>query len=185
MRKAIFLDRDGVINRDLTPYVTSASLFNPFPWAVEALTLLNNAQFDIYVVSNQQGVALGYLDEAELAKMDAKLQEMLAPYGFQIKKMYYCLARDEDNHPWRKPGCGMIVAAGEEFGFDPRGCFLIGDKDTDLMAAAAAGCRPLLVLSGVTSQSEVPSLPVQPEAVFPTLLEAAQWVAGANRLPPA
>jgi D-glycero-D-manno-heptose 1,7-bisphosphate phosphatase len=176
VRKPIFLDRDGVLNRDITPYVTTVDAFEIFPWTVHALSILDQAGYDIFVVSNQQGVGKGLLQIAELEKMNEKLQSQLRPLGFEIKKFYYCFALDSENDPWRKPGCGMLTAAGEEFGFDTQGCFMIGDKDTDLIAGAAAGCRPLLVLSGVTSADEIDRLEVKPEAVFPTLLEAAEHV---------
>jgi len=97
------------------------------------------------------------------------------PYGFEIKKFYYCTAHDGQQHPWRKPNPGMILAAAEEFDFDPAGCFLIGDWWKDMSAARGAGCRPLLVMSGVCKGEEYKSWPDQPEAVFPSLIEAAEY----------
>jgi D-glycero-D-manno-heptose 1,7-bisphosphate phosphatase len=177
VRKPIFLDRDGVLNVDVSPYVSRLELFQVFPWTVDSLVKLDRAGYDIYVVSNQQGVALGITPEEELGKMNEHMQAMLRPHGFEIKKFYYCLARDEENHPWRKPNCGMLTSAGEEFGFDPAGAFMIGDKDTDLIAGASAGCRPLLLLSGVTPDTgDWEHWDVKPEAVFPTLAEAADYV---------
>lgn len=176
MRRPIFLDRDGVLNRDLSPYVRTAEEFEVFPWTVDALVRLDRAGFDIYVVSNQQGVSKGITRPEELAKMDGKIQSMLRPHGFQIKKIYYCTALDTENHPSRKPGSGMLLAAAEEFGFDPRGSFIIGDKQTDLMAGVAVGCRPLFVLSGVAEDKDWKSFACQPEAVFPTLAEAVDYV---------
>jgi D-glycero-D-manno-heptose 1,7-bisphosphate phosphatase len=175
-RRPIFLDRDGVLNRDITPYVSSLEEFEVFPWTVEALATLDRAGFDIYVVSNQQGVALGITPEAELDKMDAYLQGLLQPHGFQIKKFYYCKALRNEDHTWRKPAPGMVIAARDEFGLNLEGAFLIGDKDTDIECGRRAELRPLLVLSGVTAPGDELGWECPPEAVFPTLAEAAHYV---------
>ncbi|HVT14029.1 MAG TPA: HAD family hydrolase [Fimbriimonadaceae bacterium] len=176
-RRPLFLDRDGVLNRDMKPYITTAEELELFPWTLDALTLLNAAGFEFYVVSNQQGVAKGFISPLELEKQTEKIENALASRNLKIKRFYYCTALAEDNHPWRKPGDGMIQAAREEFGIDPAGAFLIGDRWSDIEAAARAGCRPLLVLSGGTDKGEWAEWKHQPEEVFPTLLEAAHWIA--------
>jgi D-glycero-D-manno-heptose 1,7-bisphosphate phosphatase len=175
-RKPLFLDRDGVLNVDVAPYVSRVEEFEVFPWTVEALTLLDRAGYDLYVISNQQGVALGITPLEELEKMNARIQAMLAPNGFQIRKFYYCTALKGEAHDWRKPAPGMILAARDEFGLELEGAFMIGDKDTDIECAQRAGVRPLLVLSGVTSPGEQEGWDCRPEEFFPTLLEAARWI---------
>lgn len=178
MGKPIFLDRDGVLNRDIAPYLSSLDDLVIFPWTPSALKRLHDAGFDMYVVSNQQGVALGITPPEELEKITAAIQDSVRPLGFQIKKFYYCTAHDGEEHPWRKPNPGMILAAGEEFGFDPTGAFLIGDWWKDMSAARAARCRPLLVKSGVCCGDEWRNWPHHPEAVFATLAEAVEFVIG-------
>ncbi len=175
-RRPLFLDRDGVLNRDLKPYITTAEELEVFPWTVEALTLLDQAGFDFYVVSNQQGVGKGLISPLELERQTEKIERHLADAGLSIKRFYYCTAISDEGHPWRKPEPGMIEAAREEFGIDPNGAFLIGDRWSDIEAGARAGCRPLLVLTGGTDRGEWEEWTHQPERVFPTLLEAAQWV---------
>lgn len=174
-RKHIFLDRDGVLNADVAPYVTRPEQLQIFPWTAQALKSLHDAGFDMYVVSNQQGVALGLTSPEVLDYITEALQSSVRPFGFEIKKFYYCTAHDGQEHPWRKPRPGMIRAAAEEFGFDPKGCFMIGDWWKDMSAARAAGCRPLLVLSGVCKGDEYLKWLDQPEQVFPTLAEAAEF----------
>lgn len=176
IRKPIFLDRDGVLNVDVSPYVTHLEKLEIFPYTVEALRLLNDAGFDLYVVSNQQGVALGLTPIEEIAKIDAAIQAALAPHGFSIKKFYYCFAHDEENDPCRKPHPGMLLRAREEFGVTLEGAFFVGDKDTDMECGRAVGCRPLLVLSGVTSREEAKALDPQPEGIFDHLLAAVHYV---------
>ncbi|MCB8932743.1 MAG: HAD family hydrolase [Fimbriimonadaceae bacterium] len=176
MRRPIFLDRDGVLNVDITPYVTHLEKLELFPYTVEALRRLHGAGYDLYVVSNQQGVALGLTPIEEVAKIDAAIQAALAPHGFQIRKFYYCYSHDEANDPCRKPGPGMLLKAREEFGLTLEGAFFVGDKDTDMECGRAVGCRPLLVLSGVTSPEAAAELSPQPEGTFETLLEAVEYV---------
>ncbi|MFI5387176.1 MAG: D-glycero-alpha-D-manno-heptose-1,7-bisphosphate 7-phosphatase [Fimbriimonadales bacterium] len=176
-RRPLFLDRDGVLNRDLKPYITTAEQLELFPWTVDALQILADAGFEFYVVSNQQGVGKGLISPLELERQTEKIAGLLEARGLAIKRFYYCTATAEENHAWRKPNSGMIGAAQEEFGVDPRGAFLIGDRWSDIEAAARAGCRPLLVLSGGTDEGEWLKWKHAPEQVFPTLLEAAEWIA--------
>ena len=175
-RKPIFLDRDGVINVDVSPYVCHVDQLELFPWTVEALRMLDRAGYDIYVISNQQGIALGLTPPEQLELITARIQAALEPEGFQIRKFYYCTAHDGESHPWRKPAPGMILAARDEFGLDLDGSFMIGDKDTDMECGIRAGCRPLLVMTGVTAEHEVRDFPHPPERVFANLHEAVVWV---------
>jgi D-glycero-D-manno-heptose 1,7-bisphosphate phosphatase len=176
MRKPLFLDRDGVLNVDVSPYLARLDQLQIFPWTVRTLVRLYEAGYDLYVISNQQGVALGITSPEELTNITNALKESVRPHGVEFKKFFYCTAHDGEQHPWRKPNPGMILAAAEEFGFDPTGAFLIGDWWKDMAAARAAGCRPLLVPSGVCKGDEWQSWGAQPEAVFPTLVEAADYV---------
>ncbi len=177
MKKPIFLDRDGVLNEDIAPYLARPDQLRIFPWTVDALTMLDAAGYELYVISNQQGVALGITKPEDLEAITELIQAVIRPHGFQIRKFYYCTSHDRDQHPWRKPSPGMVLAAAEEFGFDPTGAFLIGDKWTDMECGARAGCRPLLVQSGVTAvDSPSSGWKFPPEQVFPTLLEAVEWV---------
>ncbi|MEQ1823126.1 MAG: HAD family hydrolase [Fimbriimonadaceae bacterium] len=176
-RKPLFLDRDGVLNEDIKPYVSHRSKLKLFPYTVEALCLLNQAGYDLYVISNQQGVSLGITPQRELEAMVEMIQSPLRESGFEIRRFYHCTARDSDNHPWRKPSPGMILSASEEFDFDPTGAFVIGDKWSDIEAGARAGCRGLLVKTGVTEDDSYKQWKYPPEQVFENLLEAAQWVA--------
>jgi D-glycero-D-manno-heptose 1,7-bisphosphate phosphatase len=183
--KPIFLDRDGVINVDLTPYVSSAEDLELFPWTVEALVKLDRAGYDIYVISNQQGVALGVTPPEALDAINEKIQKAVEPYGFQIKKFYYCTAHDSENDPCRKPAPGMILKARDEFGLELSGAYFVGDKDSDMECGLRAGCLPLLVLSGVAGHGDWHDWPHQPYKVFKNLLEAAEFasLAGDDVIP--
>ena len=99
-RKPIFLDRDGVINEDINPYVLHENQLMLFPWAIQSLKMLHDAGFDIYIISNQQGVAKGMMSESDLDKISQKIQNLLHPHGFQIAKFYYATAHASENHHW-------------------------------------------------------------------------------------
>jgi D-glycero-D-manno-heptose 1,7-bisphosphate phosphatase len=176
MRRPIFLDRDGVINVDISPYVSKVEDLKLFPWTVDAMRRLNEAGFDIYVISNQQGVAKGITKPEDLELITEAIQDALRPHGFEVRKFYYCTWHKSDNHSWRKPRPGMILAAIEEYSLDVGGAFMIGDKWSDVEAGARAGCRPLLVLSGVTAKDEWQSWAVKPEAAFENLSDAVDYV---------
>ena len=176
VRKPIFLDRDGVINEDINPYVLHESQLTIFPWALPSLKMLHDAGFDIYIISNQQGIAKGMMSESDLDKISQKIQNLLRPHGFQIAKFYYATAHSSENHHWRKPEAGMLYAARDEFNIQLKDAFFIGDKDTDVQCALQAGCRPLLVYSGVTKEGETLFWKYQPEADFPSLFEATLYV---------
>jgi D-glycero-D-manno-heptose 1,7-bisphosphate phosphatase len=175
-RKPIFLDRDGVLNVDLSPYVSSADDLQLLPGTVDALRRLDEAGFDAYVISNQQGVSLGITPPEALPAIDAKIQRALEPYGVRIKRFYYCTSLDSVGDPCRKPSPGMIFKARDEFGLDLDGAFVVGDKGTDVECAIRAGCRPLLVLTGVTREGEWEDWDYKPEKVFPNLLAAVDYI---------
>lgn len=183
MRKPVFLDRDGVINVDRTPYVSALDQLELFPYTVESLVRLYEAGFDIFVVSNQQGVALGVTPPEVLEQINETIQEAIRPYGAFIKKFYYCTALDAEKHPWRKPSPGMILAARDEFGLDLTGAFMVGDKPSDMECAVRAGVRPLLVLSGVATARDASGMAYPPEAVFPTLKEAVDYIVASGSEP--
>ncbi len=176
--KPVFLDRDGVIVRDSDDYLRSAEALEPLPGAMEALVRLARAGAPLIVVSNQQGVSLGYFPESELSRMEARIQSWLEPHGVRIARFEYATALADSGDRRRKPEPGMLVDAAETLRFDLRGCFLIGDRESDMGAALACGVRPLLILTGKTRPDGWRSWSSQPEAVFPTLAEAADFILG-------
>jgi len=164
----------------MKPYITTADELELFPWTLEALRILDDAGYEFFVVSNQQGVGKGLISPLELEKQTQKIEYLLKAQGLTIRRFYYCTALADESHPWRKPLPGMIEAAREDFRVEPKGAFLIGDRWSDIEAGARAGCRPLLVLSGGTLDEEWRGWAHLPERVFPTLLEAAQWIVSSS-----
>jgi D-glycero-D-manno-heptose 1,7-bisphosphate phosphatase len=152
--RAVFLDRDGTINIEKS-YLHRPEEFEFVPGAPEAIRLLKEAGFLVVVVTNQSGVARGYYDEEAVHRLHRFMDGELAKIGASVDAYYLC-----PHHPLhgvagyrvecacRKPLPGMLLAAAEALGIDLTRSYIVGDKMADVAAGLAAGCRPLLVLTG-------------------------------------
>lgn len=153
-RKAIFLDRDGTLNRDVG-YVTHINDYELLPRAGAAVKKINDAGFLAILVTNQAGVARGYFPESMIGKIHEKLQKELELENASLDAIYYCphVLNGGDNLfskdcEMRKPKPGMILKAADELDVDLTQSFMIGDKFSDLESGWSAGCRSALVLTG-------------------------------------
>lgn len=154
VKPAAFLDRDGVLNREVG-YLHEPARFVWMPQAVEAVAFLRARGFRVFVVSNQSGVARGYYSEAAVEGLHSFMQDALRAAGTGIDAFAYCPHHPEGsvehyrvNCTCRKPGPGMLVGLMERFPTLPRSSFLVGDQETDLAAAAAAGLPGHLYAGG-------------------------------------
>jgi len=156
---AALLDRDGVLNID-RGYTHRPEDLAFVPGAVEAVRRLNQAGRRVIVVTNQAGVARGLYDEAAVERFHAAMSAALEEKGARIDAFYYCPFHPEASlpayrhadHPDRKPNPGMVQRALREFGVAPGHAFLIGDRDSDVQAATAAGVRGYLYVDGDLDQ---------------------------------
>jgi D,D-heptose 1,7-bisphosphate phosphatase len=153
-RPAVFLDRDGVINRD-HGYVHRPDQVDWMTGAKRAIRSLNDLGFRVVVVTNQAGIAHGYYSEREMHALHAWMQDELSAEGAFVDAFYFCpyhpegkLAQYRRIHDDRKPGPGMILRAISELNIDAARSFLIGDKQSDLDAACAAGIPGFLFDDG-------------------------------------
>jgi D-glycero-D-manno-heptose 1,7-bisphosphate phosphatase len=164
---AVFLDRDGVINRKAPEgsYVTSWSQFEFLPTALEGLSQLAQLDVPIVIATNQRGVALGKLSLEELSAIHERMLSEVQRAGGRIDAVFYCPHDGGCN--CRKPLPGMLTDAAVRFGFDVTASVLIGDSRSDMEAAAAVGARRVFV-GAPTGDADEPGVH--------DLLEAARLV---------
>lgn len=172
----VFVDRDGVINRNRDDYVKTVSEFDFLPGALEGLAKLKLAGAITIVVSNQAGVGRGIIDPAELARINDNMLQTVKKHGGEISAVYYCLHRKEEECNCRKPEPGLLVQASKDFGLNLEECFLVGDARSDIEAGQKVGCKTVLVLTGKTSRSDVESWNCKPLHVADDLLNAVDWI---------
>ena len=150
-RGAIFLDRDGTINRHVG-FVTSPDQIELLPRAAEAIKRLNDRHIPVIVVTNQPVLARGEVDEASLAAIHARLEALLAQEGAYLTDIFYCPHHPDSGFAGevpalkricncRKPAPGLLLAAAKRYDLDLSRSFMIGDSESDMTAARRAGCR--------------------------------------------
>ena len=142
MKKAFFLDRDGVINEEVD-YLSDPGRAVILPGVAAALRRLHEAGFLAIVVTNQSGVARGMYGESDVQAVHERIQELLAREGAAVDRFYYCPHHPKYGSPCscRKPEPGMILTACREFDIDPAHSAMVGDRLSDIAAGRAAGCR--------------------------------------------
>jgi len=148
MNKILILDRDGVINHDPEGYISHPDDWHPIEGSLSAIATLNRLGWHVFVVTNQSGIGRGYYDLESLAKIHEKMLQELAAVGGHIEEIFFCPHHPDANCVCRKPQPGLIFAIQKKFDLKLHEAFFVGDKLSDIEAAKAAGCKPLLVLTG-------------------------------------
>jgi len=183
MRPAVFLDRDGTVLEE-AGYLDRLERLVFFPFAIDAVRLLNRAGFAVVIITNQSGVGRGMYEEAFVIRAHQVVDERVGAGGARIDGYYYC-----PHHPeaevekyrldcdCRKPGPGMLRQAAADLDLDLARSFAIGDKWTDVQAGVAAGARGILVRTGYGRTSESsPKRPVEPATIADDLIAATAWI---------
>ena len=144
-RRALFLDRDGVINVD-HGHVGTRERFDWMPGAIETIRAATDRGFHVFVVTNQSGIARGFYNEAQLAALHDWMANEIRAAGGTLDDLRFCPFHPEgtveaycQTSDWRKPAPGMLLDLIAKWELTPSRCLLIGDQPTDLAAAAAAG----------------------------------------------
>ncbi len=152
MNKAVFLDRDGVINRKAPQddYIVRWQEFEILPGVVEAIRNLNQAGYKVIIVTNQRAVAKNKITITELEEIHRKLIAEVGQSGAVIDRIYFCPHEIENKCECRKPEPGMLLRALEEFQIDLQQSWMIGDSAVDIEAGRRAGCRTALITAGRT-----------------------------------
>lgn len=147
--RAVFLDRDGVINRKLPEdrYVRNHEEFELLPGVRAALSIFSRLGYLLVVVTNQRGIARGLMDENALDNVHDFMKLMLSERDVSLDGLYYCPHDRDEGCQCRKPRPGMILQAARDLKIDLGSSFMIGDSDSDIEAATNAGVRAVRISS--------------------------------------
>ncbi|MXV15266.1 D-glycero-alpha-D-manno-heptose-1,7-bisphosphate 7-phosphatase [Hufsiella ginkgonis] len=145
--KAVFLDRDGVLNKELGDYVCSAGDFEVLEHNFAPLKQLQDRGYLLIVITNQGGIAKGWYSEKDLSEMHDKLRAVYSANGITLTEIYYCRHHPQYNGNClcRKPGSIMLEKAAARFGAEPSRSYFIGDRERDVLAGEAAGMTGILI----------------------------------------
>jgi len=189
MNRAVFLDRDGTLIQD-RGYICDFSQIGFFPFAADAVRIMNRAGFLVIVASNQSAVARGICSDAQIIDLHRRLQGHFRDLGAEIAAFYHCPFLAEGivpayrrDSPSRKPAPGMLLQAARDFDLALSHCVMVGDKADDIEAGRRAGCLTMLVRSGQgrISEAALANAGPGPDYAVDDLLAAAAIIA---TLPP-
>lgn len=174
-KQIIFLDRDGVINREIDGYVTDWSQFEFLPDALDSLKFLNENGWSVIVITNQSAIDRGYATAEEIDEIMAKMISEVQATGGDILDVFYCPHTPEEGCSCRKPKPDLFYQAAEKYGIDLSDKWFIGDKLSDVEAAKSASLKPILIKGG----KEVKGLSVSEDdavAIVTDLSEAIKFI---------
>ncbi|HLL16205.1 MAG TPA: HAD family hydrolase [Pyrinomonadaceae bacterium] len=184
-RRAVFIDRDGTISEEVG-YVNHPSRYRVFPYAAEAIKLLNEAGWLAVLVTNQAGVARGYFSEEVIGAVHALLARELEAGGARLDAIYYCPHHPSVGEPpyrfdcdCRKPRPGLVRRAAVDLDIDIAHSWMVGDRYGDTELARNAGLRAAFVLSGYGRgewEYQRGEWRHQPDLVAENLLEAVRLI---------
>ncbi len=146
--KLLILDRDGVINHDSDAYIKTLDEWLPIASSITAIARLSRAGWTVAVATNQSGLARGYYDLATLDSMHARLRELVQEQGGDVGLIVHCPHGPNDGCDCRKPKPGMLQQIAAHYGVSLSGVWFVGDSRSDLEAALAVDCQPVLVKTG-------------------------------------
>jgi histidinol-phosphate phosphatase family protein len=162
-QRAVFLDRDGVLNEE-AGYITSPDQLKLLPGSAQAVRRLNRAGLLAVVVTNQPVLARGECSERELRAVHTRLEHLLGLEGAYIDRLYYCPHHPDKGFPGerpelkmvcacRKPAPGMLLKAAGDLHIDLQNSWFVGDRKSDVLCAHNAGCRSILTAVSVSGQA--------------------------------
>jgi D-glycero-D-manno-heptose 1,7-bisphosphate phosphatase len=183
-RRAVFLDRDGTINKDVG-YPNSYDMIDIFPYSFEAVKKINQAGFLAVIVTNQSGIGRGYIEEKNLHDLHRKMGGIFGQHGAHFDGIYHCPHyKDAENPEYRgecscrKPKPGMALQAAQDLEIDLTQSYMIGDKEEDILFGNNCQASSILVLTGFGTKT-LPKLQekgIEPAYVANTLDDAIEWI---------
>ncbi len=178
---AVFLDRDGTINRQVG-YCNHPSRLRLYRFTAAAIRKLNRKRIPVVVITNQSGVGRGYFPENALQETHERMTDLLGKSRARIDGIYYCPhapAAGGEGCRCRKPGTGMIRKAARDLGLDLRRSYVVGDSPSDILMGKRAGTRTVLVLTGYgrgERDFRRAGWEVEPDHITRNLGTAVDWI---------
>ncbi len=179
IKKVVFLDRDGTINRDSHAYIKSWEEFEFIPDSLEAIKALTTSGFVNIVITNQSAVPRKLISLKDLEFVHNMMMQTVASSGGEIKDVFYCPHMPGDDCDCRKPEPGLIYQAQKKYGIDLTTAVMVGDSAKDIECARRAGCgKAVLVRSGKDDdvEDELKTRQIFPDFVAEDLLDATKWI---------
>jgi len=179
LKKVVFLDRDGTINRDSVDYIKSRAEFDFLPGSVEAISKLTVNGFTSIVITNQSALARKFISPAELDAMHAMMCRAVASAGGKISDIFCCPHMPDVGCQCRKPASGLIHQARQKYNIELADSIMVGDSAKDIACGRNAGCgKTVLVKSGLDPDvvKKLNKIQISADLVAANLLEAADWI---------
>ena len=148
LSRHIIIDRDGVINHDSESYIKNPNEWNAIDGSLEAIKLLTDSNFNIYIATNQSGINRGLIKYSDFVDINVKMLNAISTAGGEIAAITYCPSHPDENSPNRKPNTGMFTSLASRFNFNLKDCYSIGDSPRDIEASVNSGCQSIAVKTG-------------------------------------
>ncbi len=181
---AVFLDRDGVINENRPDHVKAWDEFSFIPGSLDAMRLLSEAGYVLFIVTNQAIINRGLVPAATVEQINRRLVAIARHHGALVSDLRYCPHREDESCACRKPAPGMLLSLAAAHRVDPRRAVIVGDALSDIAAGQAFGCRTVLVTTGRGAE-QLPAIPARkcyPDFIARDLAVAAQWIVAEGQL---
>ncbi|GEM_PF-127989 len=176
MKRAVFFDRDGTLIEE-KDYLNDPQQIEIIPGAPEAIRLVKNLGFLAIVITNQSGVARGYVSEEKLEEINLHLLKAFEEKGAYLDDLFVCPHGPEDDCMCRKPRPGLLVRAAIKYGINLKISYMIGDRDSDVGAIASVGGKGILVLTGYGEETwRRWRWGHKPNFVAKNVLEGVYWI---------
>lgn len=183
--RALFLDRDGVINVNLPDHVRSWEQFEFERGSLDALARVGATDYRVIVITNQSGIGRGLMSHETVNEIHTRMTAEIRHVGGRVDEVYYCPHSSQDNCTCRKPAPEMLLRGRDRYQLDVGASYLVGDWVDDVLAARAAGVKPLLVRTGRGERAiaEMLTREIPAPEIFENLAAAVEWILAHERAP--
>ena len=179
LKKVVFLDRDGTINRDSLDYIKSREEFEFLPESLKAIAELTANGFTIFVITNQSALPRHLISREELERLHSMMCKIVRSNQGKIKDIFYCPHMPEDDCNCRKPAPGLVLNAQRKYSIDLADSVMVGDSHRDIECGRNAGCGyTVLVKTGIhqNTAQRLAEKGIVPDYTAEDLYQAAQWI---------